>query len=65
LSGKRLFDPGPAMGNALDWAMTTERGERMAHGVFAHPFSDVVLQDLTPERSRESGWRSTETCNRR
>jgi hypothetical protein len=36
------------MGNALDWAMTTERGERMAHGAFAHRFSDVALQGLTP-----------------
>ena len=31
LSGKRLFDSGPTMGNTLDWAMTTEAGERVAH----------------------------------
>jgi len=34
LSGKRLFDSGPVMGNALDWAMTTEAGERAAHGIY-------------------------------
>jgi hypothetical protein len=32
LAGKRLFDSGPTMGNALDWAMTTEAGERVAQG---------------------------------
>jgi len=51
LGGKRLFDSGPVMGNALDWAMTTEAGERAAHGVYfpsAQFFSDVALQDLTP-----------------
>ena len=31
LGGKRLFDSGPTMGNALDWAMTTESGDRVAH----------------------------------
>jgi len=52
LAGKRLFDSGPTMGNALDWAMTTEAGERVAHGVYlpsAQSFSDVALQDLTPK----------------
>jgi len=34
LSGKRLFDSGPTMGNALDWSMSTEAGERVAHGVY-------------------------------
>jgi hypothetical protein len=32
---------------ALDWAMTTKAGERIAHGIFAESFSDVALQDLT------------------
>jgi len=36
LSGKRLFDSGPVMGNALDWPMTTEAGERVAHGVYLY-----------------------------
>ena len=27
LGGKRLFDSGPVLGNALDWPMTTEAGE--------------------------------------
>jgi len=52
LAGKRMFDSGPVMGNALDWAMTTEAGERAAHGVYlpsAQFFSDVALQDLTPK----------------
>jgi len=51
LGGKRLFDSGPVMGNALDWNMSTESGERVAHGVYlpsAQFFSDVALQDLTP-----------------
>jgi hypothetical protein len=36
LSGKHLFDSGPTMGNALDWNMTTEAGERVAHGVYLY-----------------------------
>jgi len=36
LGGKRLFDSGPVMGNALDWAMTTESGERASHGVYLY-----------------------------
>lgn len=36
LSGKRLFDSGPLMGNALDWNMSTEAGERVAHGVYLY-----------------------------
>ncbi len=36
LAGKRLYDSGPVMGNALDWAMTTEAGERVAHGVYLY-----------------------------
>ncbi|NIR18128.1 MAG: hypothetical protein GWN86_31230, partial [Desulfobacterales bacterium] len=36
LGGKRLFDSGPTMGNALDWAMTTEAGERVAYGVYLY-----------------------------
>jgi hypothetical protein len=36
LGGKRLFDSGPVIGNALDWAMTTEAGERAAHGVYLY-----------------------------
>ncbi|MDH7505989.1 MAG: hypothetical protein QHH25_07670 [Candidatus Acetothermia bacterium] len=34
LGGKRLFDSGLLMGKALDWPMTTEAGERVAHGVY-------------------------------
>lgn len=34
LAGKRLSDSGPVMGNALDWNMSTEAGERVAHGVY-------------------------------
>jgi len=29
LGGKRLFDSGPMMGNALDWMMTTMEGEEV------------------------------------
>ena len=36
LSGKRLFDSGPVMGKVLDWPMTTEAGERVAHGVYLY-----------------------------
>jgi len=36
LAGKRLFDSGPVMGNALDWSMSTEAGERAAHGVYLY-----------------------------
>jgi len=46
LGGKRLFDSGPVMGNALDWNMSSESGERVAHGVYlpsAQFFSDVAL----------------------
>jgi len=48
LAGKRLFDSGPVQGNALDWNMSSESGERVAYGVYlpsAQFFSDVVLQD--------------------
>jgi len=31
LGGKRLFDSGPVMGNALDWAIMAESGERAVH----------------------------------
>jgi len=36
LGGKRLYDSGPVMGRALDWAMITEAGERVAHGVYLY-----------------------------
>ena len=36
LAGKQLFDSGPTMGDTLDWAMTTEAGERVAHGVYLY-----------------------------
>jgi hypothetical protein len=36
LGGKRLFDSGPVMGNALDWNTSTESGERVAHGVYLY-----------------------------
>jgi len=36
LSGKRLFDSGPVQGNALDWNMSSESGERVAHGVYLY-----------------------------
>ena len=36
LAGKRLFDSGPTMGNALDWDMSSESGERIAHGVYLY-----------------------------
>ncbi|MCR4405260.1 MAG: hypothetical protein NUW06_08335 [Candidatus Acetothermia bacterium] len=36
LTGKRLYDSGPVMGRALDWAMTTEAGERVANGVYLY-----------------------------
>ena len=51
LAGKWLFDSGPVMGNALDWAMITESGKRVDHKVYLPSvqfFSDVALQDLTP-----------------
>jgi len=43
LAGKRLFDSGPTMGNALDWAMTTEAGERVARELTASPGSDRTV----------------------
>ena len=36
LGGKRLFDSGPVMGNALDWNMSSESGERVAYGVYLY-----------------------------
>jgi hypothetical protein len=48
LGGKRLFDSGPTMGDALDWVVATESGEQMAHGIFAQFFSNAALQGLTP-----------------
>jgi hypothetical protein len=36
LAGKRLFDSGPTMGKALDWNMSSESGERVAHGVYLY-----------------------------
>ena len=37
LRGKRLFDSGPVMGNALDWNMSTEADEQVARELTASP----------------------------
>ena len=36
LAGRRLFDSGPVLGNALDWDMSSESGERVAQGVYLY-----------------------------
>jgi hypothetical protein len=36
LAGRRIFDSGPVAGNALDWMMTNEEGERVAYGVYLY-----------------------------
>ncbi|MCD5417343.1 hypothetical protein LR021_03130 [Candidatus Bipolaricaulota bacterium] len=52
-----LFASESIAGRALNRPMTTEAGERVAYGVYlpsARFFSDVALQDLTPEAVQTS-----------
>ena len=47
LSGKQLLDSGPVMGNALDWNMSMEAGERAAHGIYLYAVDFLIQLNLS------------------
>jgi hypothetical protein len=60
LSGQKVFDSGPVLGNALDWKLLNSQGQPVANGVYLYT---VTVKD--PLGMSPRSWASWQSCGAR
>jgi hypothetical protein len=52
LSGQKVFDSGPVLGNALDWKLSNTQGQPVANGVYLYT---VTVKDPSGNVTKKLG----------
>jgi hypothetical protein len=60
LSGQKVFDSGPVLGNALDWKLSNTQGQPVANGVYLYTVTVKDPLGMSPRR-----WASSQSCGAR